>query len=86
MECLQNIAEVNQLAFYSTDSDGNCFYDAVRQNLMQLGITQTIEELRAVTASQLELASEIFSPLYFVEDDNGQQAATFKLFVERSTL
>jgi len=62
-----------------------CF-DAVRQCIAQLGVVRTIRELRLAAGLELNLNSELYRPLYAVENEYGQniQACTYDEFVRKT--
>lgn len=85
---LINVATVNRAQVVDTvGGGGNCFFDAVRLGVQQMGIIRTVSELRLAAAMELEINAELYRPLYSVEDislGQGHQAATSEQFVRRT--
>ena len=82
---LERVAAANHQCVLVTESFGNCFYDAIRQELADRGNIVTIPELRLIAAARLRANQPEWEERYVVED-NGQheQAPTYDLFVDRT--
>jgi acyl transferase domain-containing protein len=84
-EYLLNVAHVKGMRHGETLGGGDCFFDAVRQGLLDLCLSRTVTELRLAACLELQLNAQEYRSLYMV-DDGGQhvQAATYDEFVRRT--
>jgi hypothetical protein len=82
---LVNIATANGVQLLETVGGGDCFFDAIRQGLVQWGMHRTIRQLRLAAATELQINASQYRPLYTLEDGGQhEQAITYEKFVDRT--
>ena len=77
---LRRVCDLNGMSHVNTVGGGNCFYDAVRMGCLSVGLPHiTIQQLRSMTADQLQLRNTEFRPLYRLEAP--EQALNYDQFI-----
>ena len=61
---LMEFARVNGFQLLNTVGGGDCFFDSVRQCILQFGLIRSVIELRLAAALELNLNSNLYSYVY----------------------
>lgn len=67
-----------------TIGGGNYFFHAIQLGLSQYSIVRTIQELRLLVATEMQINDCVYRPLYYIEDQ--QQALTYDMCFERTCI